>query len=80
LNKIVFFIGELAVLDAKVVAEVTRPLSAAGLVDTRFVVLQDQGTDPDVTSNDGVYSAYFINFTAKGRYNVKVVTLYKLRQ
>ncbi|XP_076812313.1 uncharacterized protein LOC143459166 isoform X2 [Clavelina lepadiformis] len=64
--------GELAVLSAQVVAEVTRPLALSGIVDRTFVKLLDEGLDPDITADDGVYSAYFTAFTLTGRYNVKV--------
>eukprot|EP00057_Strongylocentrotus_purpuratus_P013851 XP_011668325.1 PREDICTED: calcium-activated chloride channel regulator 4A-like [Strongylocentrotus purpuratus] len=36
------------------------------------VILHDDGLEPDLTSNDGTYSAYFQSFTSNGRYNVKV--------
>ncbi|XP_078481065.1 uncharacterized protein LOC100182654 [Ciona intestinalis] len=64
--------GEHAVLNAYVGAEITRPLSISGIVDTKFIELKDNGLDPDVTADDGVYSAYFTSFTMQGRYNVKV--------
>nr|XP_018672742.1 uncharacterized protein LOC100182654 [Ciona intestinalis] len=64
--------GEHAVLNAYVGAEITRPLSTSGIVDTKFIELKDNGLDPDVTADDGVYSAYFTSFTMQGRYNVKV--------
>ena len=54
---------------------VTRPLISSesqDLVDTRQIVLKDNGLDPDVTANDGVYSGYFVDFTSAGRYMVKV--------
>jgi len=63
----------LAVLDATVGAVITRPLSKdLDLVDTFNIVLSDNGLDPDITANDGVYSSYFVEFTASGRYVVKV--------
>ena len=54
-------------------AIITRPLSEL-LVDTSEVILSDNGLDPDVTANDGVYSGYFVEFTSSGRYIVKVGT------
>uniref|UniRef100_F6SEY1 VWFA domain-containing protein n=1 Tax=Ciona intestinalis TaxID=7719 RepID=F6SEY1_CIOIN len=67
--------GEHAVLNAYVGAEITRPLSTSGIVDTKFIELKDNGLDPDVTADDGVYSAYFTSFTMQGRYNVKVTVI-----
>uniref|UniRef100_A0A8D0DVM5 VWFA domain-containing protein n=1 Tax=Salvator merianae TaxID=96440 RepID=A0A8D0DVM5_SALMN len=34
--------------------------------------LFDSGTGADIQKNDGIYSAYFINFTLNGRYSIKV--------
>lgn len=70
-----FWLGELAVLNATVEALITRPLTtpySEQLVDTTLLVLSDNGLDPDITANDGVYSGYFVDFTSSGRYMVKV--------
>ncbi|XP_056379196.1 calcium-activated chloride channel regulator 1-like [Hyla sarda] len=34
--------------------------------------LMDNGAGPDIIKNDGVYSKYFIQFSANGRYSLKV--------
>ena len=68
-------------LDATVGAIITRPLTESNsqdLVDQTVLFLSDNGLDPDVTANDGVYSGYFVDFTASGRYNVKVDKFYRL--
>ena len=73
------FLGELAVLNATVGAIITRPLTiaqSAQLVDTSQLILSDNGLDPDITANDGVYSAYFVDFTSSGRYMVKVLLVF----
>lgn len=63
--------GSLPVLDASVVATVTRP----GDGQRRRVELRDLGTGyPDVTRGDGIYSAYFTDFSpdSSGHYTVEV--------
>ncbi|KAL3195118.1 hypothetical protein MRX96_045764 [Rhipicephalus microplus] len=57
------------VLDATAVAEVIGPNSPNKTV----VPLHEDGDDPDLRVNDGIYSGYFVQFTGKGRY---VVTVY----
>ncbi|XP_075729230.1 calcium-activated chloride channel regulator 3A-1-like isoform X2 [Rhipicephalus microplus] len=57
------------VLDATAVAEVIGPNSPNKTV----VPLHEDGDDPDLRKNDGIYSGYFVQFTGKGRY---VVTVY----
>ena len=63
----------LPVLDADVVAEVRRPGRPADELPVSLR-LRDSGSGyPDVTSGDGVYSAYFTGFSAEsGRYSVSV--------
>ncbi|XP_030850209.1 calcium-activated chloride channel regulator 1-like [Strongylocentrotus purpuratus] len=51
-------------------ADVTAIISDTFNTTTR--TLRDDGSEPDLTPNDGTYSAYFISFTSNGRYNVKV--------
>eukprot|EP00057_Strongylocentrotus_purpuratus_P015405 XP_011669879.1 PREDICTED: calcium-activated chloride channel regulator 1-like [Strongylocentrotus purpuratus] len=51
-------------------ADVTAIISDTFNTTTR--TLRDDGVEPDLTPNDGTYSAYFISFTSNGRYNVKV--------
>ena len=65
--------GSLPVLDARVVATVTRPLGDDG-VETVEVELRDLGTGyPDVTKGDGVYSGYFTDLSRQsGSYQVTV--------
>ncbi len=65
--------ASLPVLGASVVASVSRPGRPADEVPVE-VVLRDAGTGyPDVTSGDGVYSAYFSAFSAEsGLYSVSV--------
>lgn len=71
-NKNYSMTGELAVMDANLEAEVTRPLTSYGMVDKAYVTLLDNGQGADVIPNDGIYSGYFTRFTLTGRYNVKV--------
>ena len=61
--------GRLPVLDAKVVATIHRPGA-----EPVQVVLKDSGSGyPDITRADGVYSAYFTQFTNEpGFYSVSV--------
>ncbi len=62
---------ELPVIDAKVMAVVTRPGSMIGPV---MVELKDNGLGyPDVTKGDGVYSAYLTQYGPEpGMYTVEV--------
>jgi hypothetical protein len=61
--------GRLPVLDAEVVANVHRPGA-----ESVQVVLRDSGSGyPDITQADGVYSAYFTQFTSEpGFYSMSV--------
>ena len=54
-------------MDATVVARVERPDSSVIAID-----LRDDGLGCDAIKNDGIYSAYLVNYTEKGRYNVLV--------
>ncbi|TRY77432.1 hypothetical protein TCAL_07427 [Tigriopus californicus] len=59
--------GDLPVLDAEVVASILRP----GDKDFQPVLLQlrDMGTGyPDITQGDGIYSAYFTDFSPQSGY------------
>ena len=62
--------GNLPIRDAKVVATVSRPGSSSSIE----VVLRDDGTGyPDLTAGDGIYSAYFVDFTTEpGLYSVSL--------
>ena len=62
--------GNLPIRDAKVKATITRPGSSS----PAEVVLRDDGTGyPDVTAGDGIYSAYFVDFTTEpGLYSVSL--------
>nr|XP_039256541.1 calcium-activated chloride channel regulator 3A-1-like [Styela clava] len=55
------------VLGATVKATITRPIG-----EETSITLLDNGAGSDVNSMDGVYSRYFSNFNAQGRYFVKV--------
>ena len=61
---------DLPVMNAKVTAMIQRPDSSIPFE----VTLLDEGTGyPDITSGDGIYSAYFTGFTAaKGLYSLDV--------
>ncbi|XP_019643909.1 PREDICTED: epithelial chloride channel protein-like [Branchiostoma belcheri] len=59
--------GYVPVLGARVVAVVEKPTG-----DTHHTTLLDDGAGADVTKNDGVYSGYFLAFSADGRYSVSV--------
>ena len=61
---------DLPVMNAKVVAMVQRPDSSIPFE----VTLLDQGTGyPDITSGDGIYSAYFTGYTAaEGLYSLDI--------
>ncbi|XP_077497513.1 calcium-activated chloride channel regulator 1-like [Amblyomma americanum] len=61
--------GKKVVLDAVVLATVHRPEKNPQAIT---IALHDDGLDPDVQENDGVYSEYFIDFIGKGIYPVKV--------
>ena len=61
--------NELPVVGAEVIAHVTRP--DGDIVD---IVLHDSGTGyPDLESDDGIYSAYFTQFSQlAGLYSIKI--------
>ncbi|XP_035665433.1 calcium-activated chloride channel regulator 1-like [Branchiostoma floridae] len=59
--------GYLPVLGAAVKVLIKKP---DGQVEE--ITLLDNGAGADVTKNDGIYSRYFYNFTADGRYGVSV--------
>ncbi|XP_078612939.1 calcium-activated chloride channel regulator 1-like [Branchiostoma floridae x Branchiostoma japonicum] len=59
--------GYLPVLGAVVKVLIKKP---DGQVEE--ITLLDNGAGADVTKNDGIYSRYFYNFTADGRYGVSV--------
>jgi hypothetical protein len=63
--------GALPVRDGNVVATITRPGSSTPVE----IALRDDGTGyPDITAGDGIYSAYFVDFTSEpGLYGVAVV-------
>merc|ERR1719320_1676324 len=58
-----------AVLSAKVIADISGP---AGSLE--HVVLQDSGSGyPDITAQDGIYSAYLTHIASKpGTYNIRL--------
>ncbi|CAH1784722.1 unnamed protein product, partial [Owenia fusiformis] len=56
------------VVHAKVVATVERPEG-----DSVDVELFDAGIGADTSANDGVYSAYFTQFTKDGRYSLSIL-------
>eukprot|EP00057_Strongylocentrotus_purpuratus_P013797 XP_011668271.1 PREDICTED: calcium-activated chloride channel regulator 4A-like [Strongylocentrotus purpuratus] len=56
------------VFDATVIAEVVS--STTGDVTT--ISLRDNGLGADLISGDGIYSAYFLDFSSNGRYGVKL--------
>lgn len=58
--------GPYPVQNADVTVVIMRPEGRA-LV---YKLYDDGAGDPDITANDGVYSGYFINFTAEGEYKV----------
>ncbi|XP_066266310.1 calcium-activated chloride channel regulator 4-like [Branchiostoma lanceolatum] len=60
--------GYLPVTGATVIAYIEKPPSE----DVDELLLLDNGAGADVTKNDGIYSRYFLNFTAGGRYSVSV--------
>ena len=68
--------GDLAVLDATIVAIITRPLPGGSYMDKQTDIVElkllDDGIGEDVNKNDGVYSGTFIRFTTSGRYSVQV--------
>ncbi|XP_066450835.1 calcium-activated chloride channel regulator 1-like [Eleutherodactylus coqui] len=59
--------GLIPVSGAKVTA-IIEPLSGP----TMTLELLDNGAGPDLIKNDGIYSRYFMQFSANGRYNLKV--------
>ena len=60
------------VLDAEVIATVHRP----GDAEPVSIVLRDSGTGyPDITGGDGIYSAYFTQFTSQPGFYSVVVTV-----
>ncbi|XP_043233012.1 calcium-activated chloride channel regulator 1-like [Amphibalanus amphitrite] len=59
--------GQNAVLQATVMAHVTTPDSASGVVDMQLL---DSGVGADAIRDDGIYSKYFTQFNKKGRYSV----------
>jgi hypothetical protein len=65
--------GAFPVKNANVVAKIFRPggQKSSGVVS---LTLRDNGSgDPDVTSGDGIYSAYFSEYTSvPGFYSVQV--------
>ena len=65
--------GVFPVTDANVVAKIFRP-GGQKLAGTVALTLRDNGSgDPDVTSGDGIYSAYFSDFAAvPGYYSIQV--------
>ena len=62
--------GSLPIRNAQVVATIQRPGSSKSVE----VVLQDEGTGyPDITKGDGIYSAYFVDFTTEpGLYSLTI--------
>ena len=58
--------GYAPVLDAVVTAIIQGPHG------TSEIRLKDNGLGADTIPNDGIYAAYFLNFTGNGRYRVKV--------
>ncbi|XP_044157860.1 calcium-activated chloride channel regulator 1-like [Bufo gargarizans] len=59
--------GLMPVTGAKVTAMI-EPVSGAILT----LELLDNGAGPDIMKNDGIYSKYFTQFSANGRYGLKV--------
>ncbi|XP_072920018.1 calcium-activated chloride channel regulator 1-like [Hemitrygon akajei] len=59
--------GFLPVLYANVKATVERADGSSVSID-----LLDDGADPDLVKNDGVYSRYFTNFGGNGQYSLKI--------
>ncbi|XP_041457892.1 calcium-activated chloride channel regulator 1-like isoform X1 [Lytechinus variegatus] len=59
--------GYLPVVNAGVQAVIESP----GLATT-YLPLFDNGAGADITKNDGIYSAYFLQFDNNGRYSIKV--------
>ena len=62
----------LPILDAKVVAKIDKPgLDREG--ESKVTLFDNGGGYPDVTANDGVYSAYLTDYAAEaGFYSVKI--------
>ena len=67
--------GENAILDAVVIAEISRPLkidmTGAKEEDIITLRLQDDGKSEDNLENDGIYSGRFVKLTVSGEYSVK---------
>ncbi|XP_035692460.1 calcium-activated chloride channel regulator 1-like [Branchiostoma floridae] len=61
--------GYLPVIGAVVKVLITKPPD--GQVEE--ITLLDNGAGADAVKNDGIYSRYFFNFTADGRYGVSVM-------
>ncbi|XP_071510784.1 calcium-activated chloride channel regulator 1-like [Diadema antillarum] len=59
--------GYLPVVNAEVTAVIETPGDA-----TTFLPLYDNGAGADITKNDGIYSAFFLDVDGDGRYSVKV--------
>ena len=65
--------GEQPVVNAELEAIVT--ITGTGIQSGTVLSPRDDGADPDLDQNDGVYSAYFTNFSDTGRYGVQVDTM-----
>ncbi|XP_033122893.1 calcium-activated chloride channel regulator 1-like [Anneissia japonica] len=59
--------GNEVVANADVIAVLERPNAPHDIIQ-----LYDSGTNADLSKYDGVYSAYFFNFTDNGRYSIEV--------
>ena len=66
------FLGEYPILQAKVWAEVTRPLSE-NVTDVKTIELFDNGGFQDVIKDDGIYSNKFFQTSGQGRYSIKAI-------
>ncbi|XP_078612819.1 calcium-activated chloride channel regulator 1-like [Branchiostoma floridae x Branchiostoma japonicum] len=60
--------GYLPVVGAAVKVHIEKPVDGRG----EELTLLDNGAGADVTRNDGIYSRYFLGFSADGRYGVSV--------
>ncbi|XP_033120352.1 calcium-activated chloride channel regulator 1-like [Anneissia japonica] len=58
--------GYLPVINAQVYASVEGP---DGITE---IQLLDNGAQPDITKDEGVYSGYYLEFSGKGRYSVDI--------
>lgn len=63
------FAGDKPVLGANVIAQVTVPDGADPIAD---IILKDDGVAPDVVADDGIYSGVISNYSADGRYKIRV--------